>query len=120
LLARNLVEDGVAWGYGPRRTTLDKILVDAAVDSGAELREGFSVDDYVFYDGKMVGIRGRGPNGREVVECGTITIGADGRNSKLARTVQAPIYNHVLPILCYYFSYWSGVEAEDFELYIRD
>jgi flavin-dependent dehydrogenase len=120
LLARNLVENGVAWGYGPRRKTLDKILVEAAVDSGAELRERFSVDDYVFDDGKMVGIRGRGPNGREVVERGTITIGADGRNSKLARTVQAPIYNHVPPILCYYFSYWSGVEAEDFELYIRD
>jgi flavin-dependent dehydrogenase len=121
LLARNLVEDGVAWGYGPRRTTLDKILVDAAVDSGAELREGFTVDDYVFNDdGNVVGIRGRGQNGREVVERSTITIGADGRNSKLARTVQAPVYNYVPPILCYYFSYWSGVEAEDFELYVRD
>ena len=120
LLARNLVEDGVAWGYGPRRTTLDKILVDTAVEGGAELREGFSVDNYVFEDGKVVGIQGRGPNGREVVERGTITIGADGRNSKLARTVQAPIYNYVPPILCYYFSYWSGVEAEDFELYVRD
>ena|SRR5215472_11427909 len=23
------------------------------------------------------------------------------------------------PSSCYYFSYWSGVEAEDFELYVR-
>src|SRR2546425_9481673 len=36
LRVHNLIEDGVAWGYGPRRTTLDKILVDAAVESGAE------------------------------------------------------------------------------------
>src|SRR5438874_1230137 len=56
-------EDGMAWGYGPRRTTLDKILVDAAVNNGAEPRENFTVDDYVFGDGKVVGIRRRGPNG---------------------------------------------------------
>jgi len=99
LLARNLVEDGLAWGYGPRRTTLDKILVDAAVNSGAELREGYIVEDYVFDDGQMVGIRGRGPGGREAVERGTIIIGADGRNSGFARTVQAPVYNYVPPIL---------------------
>jgi flavin-dependent dehydrogenase len=62
LRVHNLIEDGVAWGYGPRRTTLDKILVDAAVESGAELREGFSVVDYLFRDGQAVGIRGRGPD----------------------------------------------------------
>jgi 2-polyprenyl-6-methoxyphenol hydroxylase-like FAD-dependent oxidoreductase len=120
LLARNLVEEGVAWGYGPRRTTLDKILVDAAVNSGAVLREAFTVDDYVFDDGRMVGIRGRGPDGREVVERGTLTVGAHGRNFKLARTLQAPVCNQLPPILCYYFSYWSGVDAEDFELYVRN
>jgi hypothetical protein len=27
--------------YAPRRTVLDKLLVDAAVDGGAEMREGF-------------------------------------------------------------------------------
>ena len=37
--------DGVA--YCPRRYLLDKILVDAAVAAGAELREGFSVDEIV-------------------------------------------------------------------------
>jgi flavin-dependent dehydrogenase len=115
----NLIEDGVAWGYGPRRATLDKILVEAAVESGAELREAFNVAEYVFDAGRMVGIRGRGANGREVEERGTITVGADGRNSPLARAVQAPVYNHVPTILCYYFGYWSGVQTEDFELYTR-
>src|SRR5689334_9139160 len=37
--------DGIAADHSPRRATLDKILVDAAVDAGAELREGFSVDE---------------------------------------------------------------------------
>ena len=33
---------GVA--YGPRRTVLDKLLVDAASEAGAHVREGFSVE----------------------------------------------------------------------------
>ncbi len=120
LLVRDLVEDGVAWGYGPRRTTLDKILVDAAVESGAELREGFTVSEYVFDNDRLVGIRGRAPNGLEVEERATITVGADGRNSRLARAVHAPMYNEQPTMLCYYFSYWSNVQAEPFELYARD
>ena len=39
--------DGIATAYAPRRTVLDKILVDAAGQAGAEVREGFTVDDIV-------------------------------------------------------------------------
>jgi 2-polyprenyl-6-methoxyphenol hydroxylase-like FAD-dependent oxidoreductase len=119
LVARNLVEDGIAWGYAPRRLTLDKILLDAAVTSGVEVREGFSVDEFVFDDGRVAGIQGRGSNGQHVEERATLVVGADGRNSPLARAVQAPAYNQVPPLLCYYFSYWNGVQAEQFELYVR-
>ena len=119
LPVRDLRENGIAWGIGPRRTTLDKILVDAARESGADVREGFAVTDYVFDDGRVAGIRGRAADGREVEERATITIGADGRNSRLARTVRAPVYNETPPVLCYYFSYWSGIEADAFELYAR-
>src|ERR1044072_5213806 len=34
-----------AQSFGPRRRVLDKLLVDAAVDAGAELRERFSVEE---------------------------------------------------------------------------
>src|SRR5574340_985415 len=37
--------DGVAEGYNPRRKVLDKLLVDAAVEAGVELREGFAVQE---------------------------------------------------------------------------
>jgi flavin-dependent dehydrogenase len=116
---RNLVEDDVAWGYGPRRTTLDKILVDAAVESGAEFREQFSVEEYVFDGDRVVGIRGRDATGNMVEERARIVVGADGRNSRLAKTVRAATYNETPPLLCYYFSYWSGVESDQFELYAR-
>ena len=44
--------------YAPRRTVLDKLLVDAAAEAGAEIREGFNVEDVVIEDGTVVGIRG--------------------------------------------------------------
>ena len=37
--------DGVAEAYAPRRTVLDKILVDAAAEAGAEIREGFATEE---------------------------------------------------------------------------
>ena len=46
-------------GFCPRRTVLDKLLVDAAVDSGAELREEFAVESLVWNGDRVVGITGR-------------------------------------------------------------
>jgi flavin-dependent dehydrogenase len=119
LVAHDLEVDGVAWGYGPRRAALDKILVDAAGASGAEVREGVNVDEFLFEDGRLTGIRGRGPNRARIEESATITVGADGRNSHLAKAAGTPVYNYTPPLLSYYFSYWSGVQSEDFELYTR-
>jgi len=120
LLARDLVEDGLAWGYGPRRITLDAILMEAAAAAGAEVRLAFSVFEYIIENGTVVGIHGRTQTGATVLERAPLIIGADGRNSGLARAVNAPIYNAGPPLLCYYFSYWSGVATEPFELYVRN
>jgi flavin-dependent dehydrogenase len=119
LVARNLIEDGMAWGYGPRRSTLDKILVDAAVEAGVEFRDGVNVVEYLFSNGRLTGFRGRDRAGTEFEERATITVGADGRHSQLARAVDASISHHVPTVLCYYFGYWSETETEDFELYLR-
>jgi flavin-dependent dehydrogenase len=39
--------DDTPVAYGPRRTALDKLLVDAASEAGAEVRESFTVSDLV-------------------------------------------------------------------------
>jgi flavin-dependent dehydrogenase len=39
--------DDTPVAYGPRRTVLDKLLVDAAAEAGAEVREGFTVQEVV-------------------------------------------------------------------------
>jgi flavin-dependent dehydrogenase len=46
--------------YCPRRTVLDKLLVDGASEAGAEVREEFTVDEVVVDDGQVVGIRDAG------------------------------------------------------------
>ena len=110
----------VAFGYGPRRSVLDKILVDAAIDAGSELREGFFAEDFLAEDNRLVGIRGRSnPGGHVMTEKAQITIGADGRKSHLARTVRAPMYQSTSALTCWYFSYWSGVPNDGLEIYRR-
>lgn len=121
LVGRDLSIDDVAMGYGPRRSALDKVLLDAAVEAGAELREGFVVEDFVTDGERLAGIRGRDKRGGAVAtERAHITIGADGRNSRLARAVQAPTYEATPALACWYFSYWGDVpESEGLEIYLR-
>src|SRR4051812_10038685 len=71
-------DDGGRTSYAPRRTILDKILVDAAGRAGAEIREGFTVEDVLIDDGVVVGIRGHGASGNSVEDRARVVIGADG------------------------------------------
>jgi flavin-dependent dehydrogenase len=50
--------DEAPLAYSPRRTVLDRLLVDAASEAGAEVREGFVVEDVEVEDGRVTGIRG--------------------------------------------------------------
>jgi flavin-dependent dehydrogenase len=99
---------------------LDKILVDAAAAAGAEVREGFSVQELLFEDGRVTGIRGRARQGSDTVtETARIVIGADGVRSRVAVAVDAPEYNTRPGTSCGYYSYWSGVPDEGASIYWR-
>jgi 2-polyprenyl-6-methoxyphenol hydroxylase-like FAD-dependent oxidoreductase len=121
LIGRDIGVGNVAWGYGPRRSLLDWVLVEAAIEAGVEFRPQFTVES-LLGDGDWVqGIRGR--DNRRSTSCAEkarITIGADGRNSLVARAVRALSYADVPALTCWYFSYWTGVPTEGFELYLRD
>lgn len=105
--------------YCPRRVVLDKILVDVAMEAGAELREGFSVDEVLREEGRVVGVRGS-HNGESVAVHARLVIGADGRNSSVAEAVGAERYNEKAPLLALYYAYWSGLPMHGrFETYIR-
>jgi flavin-dependent dehydrogenase len=112
--------EGVAEAYAPRRTVLDKILVDAAAEAGVEVREGFAVTEIVMDGDRVTGIRGRGRGGTEVAEEARLVIGADGLHSIVARAVQAPEYDVQPTLACWYYAYWSGVPIDGVTFCARD
>jgi flavin-dependent dehydrogenase len=106
--------------YAPRRTVLDKLLVDAAAEAGAEVREGFSVEEIVVEDGRVVGVRGHSKGGQSVTERARVVVGADGLHSLVAETVRPQQYHDKPQLLCGYYTYWSGLPMKGrFETYIR-
>jgi 2-polyprenyl-6-methoxyphenol hydroxylase-like FAD-dependent oxidoreductase len=106
--------------YCPRRTVLDKLLVDAAAEAGAEVREGFTVEEVLVDEGRVTGIRGHSKDGQSVTEHAAVVIGADGLRSLVAATVQPEQYLDKPQLLCGYYSYWSGLPTNGrFETYIR-
>jgi flavin-dependent dehydrogenase len=99
---------------------IDLLLLEAAIEAGAEVCMGFVVDELVWDGNRVVGIRGRAPSGVTVTELAPLVVGADGMHSLVARSVQAPTYETRPGLTCNYYSYWSGVPVENFELYSRD
>lgn len=111
------VHEGIDALYSPRRTLLDAILVEAAREAGAEVRERFAVEEVEFDDGRVAGIRGRGRS--PIRERARIVVGADGKHSLLARAVRAPAYHQLPKLSCGYYTYWEGVPVAGGELYGR-
>lgn len=111
--------DGIDHAYCPRRTVLDQLLVDAAVEAGAELREGFTVDELLDDDGTVTGIRGHARGGAAATERAPVVIGADGRHSLVAKAVGAEAYDERPSHLAMYYAYWSDLPAEGFDTTIR-
>ena len=117
--APGMDKDAVA--YCPRRTILDKLLVDAAAESGAEIRQGFVVEEIIIEGERVVGIKGRSKQGGAVTEYAEIIVGADGRHSMLSEAVHPEQYREKPPLLAGYYSYWRGLPTDGrFETYIRD
>lgn len=106
--------------YAPRRTVLDKLLVDAAAASGVEVREAFTVDDITMDDGRVTGIRGHAKGGQPVTERARVIVGADGLRSRVAEAVAPEPYHEKPPIEAGYYTYFSGLPTNsEFEAYDR-
>jgi len=110
------IEGRPGTAYGPRRTVLDALLVDAAAAAGAEVRPGFAVHELLVEDERVTGIRG--PGG---VERAGVVVGADGRHSTVARAVGPEQYHEKPPLLAGYYAYWSGLPMSGrYETYVRE
>jgi 2-polyprenyl-6-methoxyphenol hydroxylase-like FAD-dependent oxidoreductase len=112
--------EGVDALYSPRRSLLDTVLVEAAREAGAEVRERFSVDEILTADGRVIGVRGREPGRGEVRETAAIVVGADGRGSRVAKTASPRSYDDEPPRTFGYYTYWAGVPLDGGEMYARE
>ncbi|MGV9664289.1 NAD(P)/FAD-dependent oxidoreductase [Nocardia niigatensis] len=102
--------DGIDAVYCPRRTVLDKILVDAAGESGAEMIEGFTVTGLLRDGDRVAGIRGRVGDGPEQEFRARFVVGADGANSIVAKEVGAQVYEGSEAACFVYYSYYEGLD----------
>ena len=86
-------EGGVDCLIAPRRTVLDRVLVDAARSAGAEFRFGVVLRDFVRTDtGRICGVMVSDRDGNAVEIKTDMVIGADGRQSQVAKLAGAQIY----------------------------
>jgi 2-polyprenyl-6-methoxyphenol hydroxylase-like FAD-dependent oxidoreductase len=113
LTANILPVDGVNYLCAPRRILLDHLLVKAAVEAGAELCEGATVQEIVQEDGKVTGVRARAATGTIIDARASIVVGADGCHSLLARAVQPAIYFAHPVLSCAYYAIFSGLKERD-------
>ncbi|GAC1596086.1 MAG: NAD(P)/FAD-dependent oxidoreductase [Acidimicrobiales bacterium] len=95
--------------YCPRRTVLDALLVDAAVDAGADLITGFVVDDLVWSEGRVTGVRGHERNLPASTLSARLVVGADGLHSTVGQRAGSKLYRHHPSLTGVAYSYWSGI-----------
>lgn len=99
---------------------LDPILVDAAVDAGAEVRYGIAVVDLLrTRDGAVTGIVGRDRNGTPFSAVAPLVVGADGARSTVAERVQAPVERTGTGATSVVYGYWSDLDTAGYEWIYR-
>jgi flavin-dependent dehydrogenase len=111
---------GVDALYAPRRTLLDRVLVDAAAAAGAEVRFGVAVTGLRRdRSGRVAGVIGRDRSGATLEARAGLVVGADGVRSKVARDVGARTHRGGSGAGAVMYGYWSGLEVAGYEWFYR-
>lgn len=107
---------GVDALYAPRRQVLDRILVDAAVDAGAEVRHGVRVNGLLRdRSGRVAGVRFEDEHGREASVSARYVVGADGIRSLVAEAAGSPVIRRGHHASAIRYAYFEGLEADGYE-----
>ena len=111
---------GISALYAPRRTVLDPLLIEAARIAGAEVRIPARVTRVLTDDGRVHGVEGieRG-TGLRFRATAPLTIGADGRNSTIARAVDAPFHRRGTESGALLYGYFPGLPRDRYHWVYR-
>jgi 2-polyprenyl-6-methoxyphenol hydroxylase-like FAD-dependent oxidoreductase len=106
-------EHGVGHLCAPRRTVLDSILIDAARSAGADVRHGVTLCDLQRdADNRVIGAwLTSGDGKRSGVRC-DVLIGADGRQSAVARLVEAESYAQTTGVSGCVYGYFENLDRD--------
>jgi flavin-dependent dehydrogenase len=99
----------VPHGYSVTRVTLDPMLRElAAATPGVDLLLGQAAVRLLYDSGRVAGVELESPNGAVRSVRASLVVGADGRNSTVARLAQ--MRGRIRPNnRFFYFAYWRGV-----------
>lgn len=111
-------EHGVDSLYAPRRTVLDSVLVKAAANAGAEIHHGVSLKSLQFSaNGRVTGANLIKADGDPVTVTSDLVIGADGRQSLVARLVGAQTCAQGSRYSGYVYAYYTDLPDDGFHWY---
>lgn len=114
-------EGGIDHLIAPRRTVLDRVLVDAAISAGAEIHHGVCLQELVIgRNGKVTGCILNGPDGFVETVNSDLIIGADGRQSSVARLAGAETYRQGRTSTGCVYGYFEGIPDRGFEWYFAE
>lgn len=102
----------VAATYAPRRTVLDRILVDTAVRAGAVFADGCSLVGLQHSGDRISGAVLQDANNRRHHERARLVVGADGMRSRVAALAQGRPLVEDPRRTCVYYTVWSGLRSE--------
>jgi 2-polyprenyl-6-methoxyphenol hydroxylase-like FAD-dependent oxidoreductase len=107
---------GVDALYAPRRYLFDRLLVDAAAAAGAEVLHETSVTALLRDAAdRVTGVQVRSREGKSTDLYATLTVGADGIRSTVARQVEAPVSRQGITAGACLYRYFHGLPAEGYE-----
>jgi 2-polyprenyl-6-methoxyphenol hydroxylase-like FAD-dependent oxidoreductase len=113
-------QDGIDGLYAPRRTVIDRLLVDAARESGAEIAYRTRLIDIMRSPaGRVCGVHLRDADGHDSQVAADLVVGADGVRSTVADLVGAERYRTARHATGAVFSYWSNTGIEGYHWYYR-
>jgi flavin-dependent dehydrogenase len=98
----------------PRRTRLDPVLLQAAAQAGAQVEHGVSVTGVLTAGDRVTGVQTScGPRAARLV------VGADGRHSRIARSVGATAYVDEPPATIAYYTYWERTGIDQLHVWLE-
>ena len=104
--------DGIDALFAPRRTVLDRVLIDMAAEAGARVLFGTSLGAYHRRPGGVTAAI-TSASGTSTIDASLI-VGADGRHSKVAELSNAPIVRRGQHASAVVYGYWQGLDIREY------